>query len=112
MAVYFATKAFVLSLSEAIHEELKPHGITVSCLCPGATQSRFRDRAGTGATRLGQTSVVMGSMPVAEAGYEGFQRNRRVVITVKGNARTAWLTRFLPRTTLLKMVRDMQSPAT
>ncbi|MDR3513102.1 MAG: SDR family oxidoreductase [Caulobacteraceae bacterium] len=112
MAVYYASKAFVLSFSEALWEEARGTGVHVSCLCPGATQSRFRDRAGTGATRLGQTTVVMGSMPVAEAGYEGFQRNRRVVITGKGNARTAWLTRFLPRTTLLKMVRNMQSPAT
>ena len=48
MAVYFATKAFVLSLSEALHEELKPHGIRVSCLCPGPTRTEFGDVAGFG----------------------------------------------------------------
>jgi uncharacterized protein len=112
MAVYYASKAFVLSLSEALWEEARGTGVRVSCLCPGATQSKFRDRAGTGATRLGQTAAVMGSMPVAEAGYAGFQADRRVVITGKGNARTARLVRFLPRATILKMVRRMQSPAT
>jgi short-subunit dehydrogenase len=112
MAVYYASKAFVLSLSEALWEEARGTGVHVSCLCPGPTASRFRERAGTGATRLGQSSEVMGSMPVAEAGYEGFRKNRRVVITGKGNARTARLVPFLPRGTVLKMVRRMQSPAT
>ena len=46
MAVYFATKAYVLSLSEALHEELKLHGIKVSCLCPGPTATEFGDVAG------------------------------------------------------------------
>ena len=46
MAVYFATKAFVLSLSEALHEELKPHGIRVTCLCPGPTRTEFGEVAG------------------------------------------------------------------
>jgi hypothetical protein len=50
-------------------------------------------------------------MPVAEAGYAGFRDNQRVVITGKGNHRTARLVPFLPRATVLKMVRNMQSPA-
>jgi hypothetical protein len=53
----------------------------------------------------------MGSMPVAEAGYAGFRKNKRVVITGRGNARTVGLARFLPRTTVLGMVRNIQSPA-
>jgi len=112
MAVYYASKAFVLSFSEALWEEARGSGVHVTCLCPGATESKFRDRAGTGATRLGQTAVVMASMPVAEAGYHGFKTNKRVVITGKGNARMAWLAPLLPRTTVLKMVRTLQSPAT
>ena len=52
MAVYFATKAFVLSLTEALHEELKPHGIRVSCLCPGPTRTEFGDVAGFGGNGL------------------------------------------------------------
>jgi len=111
MAVYYASKAFVLSFSEALWEEARGTGVHVTCLCPGATKSKFRERAGTGATRFGQTAAVMDSMPVAEAGYAGFRNNQRVVITGKGNHRTATMVPFLPRTTVLKMVRNMQSPA-
>ncbi|HWX79547.1 MAG TPA: SDR family oxidoreductase [Steroidobacteraceae bacterium] len=111
MAVYYASKAFVLSFSEALWEEARGTGVHVSCLCPGATKSKFRERAGTGSTRLGQTAVVMESMPVAEAGYAGLRNNQRVVITGKGNHRTVWMVPFLPRTVVLKMVRNIQSPA-
>jgi|SRR5258708_5984342 len=111
MAVYYASKAFVLSFSEALWEEARDTGVHVSCLCPGATKSKFRERAGTGATRFGQTAVVMDSMPVAQAGYTGFRNNHRVVITGKGNHRTAKMVPFLPRTMVLKMVRNIQSPA-
>jgi short-subunit dehydrogenase len=111
MAVYYASKAFVLSFSEALWEEARGTGVHVSCLCPGATKSKFRERAGTGSTRLGQTAVVMESMPVAEAGYAGLRNNQRVVITGKGNHRTVRMVPFLPRTMVLKMVRNIQSPA-
>jgi len=111
MAVYYASKAFVLSFSEALWEEARSTGVHVSCLCPGATKSKFRERAGTGSTRLGQTAVVMDSMPVAEAGYAGFLKNQAVVITGKGNQRTVRMVPFLPRKVVLKMVRNMQSPA-
>src|ERR1700723_489566 len=80
MAVYYASKAFVLSFSEALAEEARDTGVHVSCLCPGATKSQFRARAGTGATRFGQTAAVMESMPVAQAGYKGFRENQRAVI--------------------------------
>jgi short-subunit dehydrogenase len=111
MAIYYATKAFVLSFSEALWEESRGTGVHVSCLCPGATTSKFRERAGTGATRFGQTAEVMASMPVAQAGYEGFLKNQRTVITGKGNRRTARMVPFLPRGVVLGMVRKMQSPA-
>ena len=111
MAIYYASKAFVLSFSEALWEEARDTGVHVSCLCPGATKSQFRARAGTGATRFGQTAAVMDSMPVAQAGYKGFRENQRVVITGKGNHRTARMVPFLPRAMVLKMVRNLQSPA-
>jgi uncharacterized protein len=111
MAIYYASKAFVLSFSEALWEEARDTGVHVSCLCPGATKSQFRARAGTGATRFGQTAAVMESMPVAEAGYKGFRENQRIVVTGKGNHRTARMVPFLPRTMVLKMVRNLQSPA-
>jgi uncharacterized protein len=110
MAVYYASKAFVLSFSEALWEEARGTGVHVSCLCPGPTKSKFRNRAGTDATRLGKTAAVMESMPVAEAGYAGFLRNQRIVITGKGNSRTVRMAPFLPRTMVLRMVRNIQSP--
>ena len=54
MAIYYASKAFVLSFSEALWEEARGTGVKVSCLCPGPTVSKFRERAGTGKTRLSQ----------------------------------------------------------
>jgi uncharacterized protein len=111
MAVYYASKAFVLSFSEALWEEARETGVKVSCLCPGPTVSKFRERAGTGATRLGQTLKVMGSMPVAQQGYDAFQKNQRVIVTGSGNAMMSRLVQLLPRTTMLKMVRRMQEPA-
>jgi hypothetical protein len=111
MAIYYASKAFVLSFSEALWEEARGTGVKVSCLCPGPTVSKFRERAGTGKTRLGQNFAVMPSMPVAQQGYDGFQKNQRVVITGARNAFMARLGAFVPRTTLLRMVRNMQEPA-
>ncbi len=109
MAIYYASKAFVLSFSEALWEEASGTGVHVSCLCPGPTQSKFRERAGTGKTRL-SNSKVMTSMEVAAQGYAGFRNNKRVVITGFSNAMTARLVPFLPRGRLLKIVRNIQSP--
>jgi short-subunit dehydrogenase len=110
MAVYYASKAFVLSFSEALWEEARDTGVHVSCLCPGPTVSKFRERAGTDKVRLTQGRKAMASMPVAKMGYDAFQQNRRVVITGMSNAMTAGLVRFLPKTTVLGIVRQMQSP--
>jgi short-subunit dehydrogenase len=111
MANYYASKAYVLSFSEALWEEARGTGVHVSCLCPGPTVSKFRERAGTGKTRLGKTAKVMGSAPVARAGYDAFKRNRRVVVTGAYNAFQAGLVKYLPRETLLRIVRNIQSPA-
>jgi uncharacterized protein len=110
MAVYYASKAFVLSFSEALWEEARGTGLKVSCLCPGPTVSRFRERAGTGKTRLAKASAVMPSMPVAEEGYRGWQANKRVVITGARNRVVAELVQVLPRSIVLRMVRYIQSP--
>ena len=69
MAIYYASKAFVLSFSEALWEEARGTGVHVSCLCPGPTVSKFRERAGTGKTRLAKPSTPMRSMEVAQQGY-------------------------------------------
>jgi uncharacterized protein len=111
MAIYYASKAFVLSFSEALWEEARGTGVKVSCLCPGPTVSKFRERAGTGKTRLGATSTPMASMPVAKMGYDAFQQNQRVKVTGARNVALAGAVKFLPRTAVLKLVRSLQSPA-
>src|SRR3954470_10791140 len=110
MAIYYASKAFVLSFSEALWEEARDTGVKVSCLCPGPTVSKFRERAGTGKTRLSRAGVPMSSMSVARMGYDAWQSNKRVAITGMRNRVTASLVPFLPRTTLLRIVRNLQSP--
>ncbi|MBI3437605.1 MAG: SDR family oxidoreductase [Proteobacteria bacterium] len=111
MANYYASKAYVLSFSEALWEEARGTGVHVSCLCPGPTESKFRERAGTGKTRLAKSSKVMASAPVARMGYEGWKRNKRVVVTGMNNKFIAGVGKYLPRETLLKIVRNVQSPA-
>lgn len=96
MAVYFATKAFVLSLSEALHEELKPHGIHVSCLCPGPTRTEFGEVAGFGGNRMFDR-IAMDSGPVVKAGLKGLDKNDAVVVPGLLNRIVATSTRFAPR---------------
>jgi len=111
MAVYYASKAFVLSFSEALWKEAEGTGVHVSCLCPGPTESNFRERAGTGKTKLTNLGTPMSSAAVARMGYRGFAKNRRVVVTGARNKMLASLAPFLPRKTLLGIVHNMQSPA-
>jgi len=110
MAIYYASKAFVLSFSEALWEEARDTGVNVSCLCPGPTVSKFRERAGTGKVRLSKAGTPMPSMSVARMGYEAWQANRRVIVTGTRNRVMASLVPFMPRTTLLRLVRNLQSP--
>jgi short-subunit dehydrogenase len=111
MAIYYASKAFVLSFSEALWEEARGTGVKVSCLCPGPTVSKFRERAGTGATRLGKTSRPMPTMTVAKMGYGAFQKNERVKVTGGRNVVMSSLVPYLPRAVVLRLVRSLQSPA-
>jgi short-subunit dehydrogenase len=96
MAVYFATKAYVLSFTEALHEELKPHGIKVSCLCPGPTRTEFGEVAGFRGNNLFER-VAMESPEVVRAGLKGLDRNRAVVVPGLPNKITAASSRFAPR---------------
>ena len=102
MAVYFATKAFVLSLSEALHEELKRHGIKVSCLCPGPTRTEFGDVAGFGGSALFDR-VAMNAGEVVDAGLKALDSNRAVVVTGWVNKVGAASTRFAPRSVVRKI---------
>jgi hypothetical protein len=111
MAVYYASKAFVLSFSEALWREAQGSGVHVSCLCPGPTATGFRERAGTGKTRLARVGKAVPSVSVARAGYRAFLNNRRVIVTGFRNALLAGLAPLLPRKTVLDMVYGIQSPA-
>jgi short-subunit dehydrogenase len=102
MAVYFATKAFVLSLSEALHEELKPHGVKVSCLCPGPTRTEFGEVAGFGGNGLFD-KVAMKAPEVVATGLKGLDRNKAVVVPGVLNKVTANSGRFAPRSVVRKI---------
>jgi len=102
MAVYFATKAFVLSLSEALHEELKPHGVHVTCLCPGPTRTEFGEVAGFGGNGLFD-HAAMESPEVVKAGLDGLDRNKAVVVPGFMNKVTASSGRFIPRSVVRKI---------
>jgi len=102
MAVYFATKAFVLSLSEALHEELKPHGVRVTCLCPGPTRTEFGEVAGFGGNGMFDR-VAMNAREVVEAGLNGFDKNHAVVVPGWINKTVAASTRFAPRPVVRKI---------
>jgi short-subunit dehydrogenase len=97
MAVYCATKAFVLSFSEAIGEELAADGVTVTALCPGATASGFQDKAAAGDSALFKGRRLPTSDEVAKYGFEAFQRGKRVAIHGVMNRLMAESVRFLPR---------------
>jgi short-subunit dehydrogenase len=107
MAVYFATKAYVLSFTEALHEELKPHGVKVSALCPGPTRTEFGEVAGI--KTLGQFDrLAMESEPVVRAGLEGLEANRAVVIPGATNKIGAWSTRFAPRSVVRRIAGSLK----
>ena len=96
MAIYFASKAYVLSFTEALHEEVKAHGIKVSALCPGPTRTEFGEVAGFGKNNaFDRFAADAGS--VVRAGLKGLDRNRAVVVPGLLNKVGAASTRFFPR---------------
>ncbi|HEX4762522.1 MAG TPA: SDR family oxidoreductase [Sphingomicrobium sp.] len=107
MAVYFATKAFVLSLSEALHEELKQHGVNVTCLCPGPTRTEFGEVAGFGGNAL-YDRVVMQAPGVVKAGLDGLEKNHAVVVPGVVNKVVAASTRFVPRPMIRKIAGSIK----
>ena len=111
MSIYYATKAFVLSFTEALWEEARGTGVHVSALCPGPTVSSFHGRAGTDKTRLFGAAKPMASMPVAQMGYNAFRTNKRVVVAGAMNKALVAATRVSPRGLLLRTVRHLQGPA-
>lgn len=108
MAVYYATKAYVLSFSEALHEELAGTGVTVTCLCPGPTKTEFADVSGMGATALFRGPNVMDVGRVADEGCLGMMKGKRLVVPGMMNRLLIGAGRFVPRGVLLGLVKRFQ----
>jgi uncharacterized protein len=107
MAVYYASKAYVLSFSEALRGELAPHGVRVTALCPGPVPSEFQARAGF---EPGLDSFILNVSPadVAKAGYRGLMANKRAVLPGLGIKIVPFLLRLFPRGFILAAVGRLQ----
>ncbi|MCF6172059.1 MAG: SDR family oxidoreductase [Bacteroidales bacterium] len=107
MAVYFATKAFVLHFSEAIGNEVGDKGITVTALCPGATESGFPAAAGMGTDNFIDKKKIPTSKEVAAYGYKAMMKGKAVAIHGLMNALMVNSIRLTPRSLTVKVVRKM-----
>lgn len=110
MAVYYASKAYVLSFSEALAEEVRGSGVRVTALCPGPTSTGFENRAGAGKSRLFRYGTA-DATEVAQAGYEGLMAGKTVVVPGLNNRITTFLPRVAPRRLTAKIVKRVQAPS-
>ena len=101
MAVYHATKAYVLSFSEALHHELAPRGVRVTALCPGPVATEFQSRAGIPESYFPRF-LARTAERVAREGYDGLMRGKRVIVPGTENKVATFLPRLLPRAWVLK----------
>jgi short-subunit dehydrogenase len=97
MGVYYASKAYVISFSEAIANELKGSGVTVTCLCPGPTDTGFQGRAGVANSRLFKQLGPMDAKTVARDGYRALMKGKTLVISGFKNRLLAESVRIAPR---------------
>ena len=111
MAVYYASKAYVLSFTEALHQELSGRGIKVTALCPGPVPTEFQARAGL--PRDDRLSLLtLSAQRVAHIGYDGLMRGKRVVIAGLGNRIAMFLLQFAPKPLVLSILdRGLQRAA-
>lgn len=111
-AVYCATKAYVLSFSEAISEELKGTGVTVTTLCPGATSTEFASRARIEDLRLFRFKCgVMSARRVAKIGYQALMKGKRSVVAGMANKLTVLLLKWMPRRVMTTTAGYLMSKA-
>jgi short-subunit dehydrogenase len=110
MAVYYATKAYVISFTEAIANEVRNSGVTATCFCPGATHTGFAKRAGNDKSRLFKQLGAMSVEKVALDGYRAVMEGRGLVISGAHNWLLAQSTRFAPRNLLTAISRWISEP--
>ncbi len=111
MAVYYASKAYVLHFTEAIAEETAGTGVTITALCPGPTTTGFQERAALDRTKLfrpGSSLITADVRAVAEAGYRGMMSGKRIVIPGYKNQLLAFSNRLVPRWLSARIVRGIQ----
>jgi len=108
MAVYYATKAYVLSFSEALDNEVRPFGVTVTALCPGPTATGFIKAAGAESTRLFSGKKLPLPAEVAAYGYRSLMQGKRVAIHGWNNWFLAEAVRFIPRSLATSIARSVQ----
>jgi short-subunit dehydrogenase len=105
-AVYYATKAYVRFLSEALSEELSGTGVTATCLCPGPTETGFGEVSSMQHTLLFRHAMRV--EPVARAGYRAMRRGRTTIVTGAGNKLLALSSKFMPGAVVRKVVKAIQ----
>ncbi len=108
MAVYYASKAYVVSFTEALANELQDSGVKVSALCPGPTETEFSQVAGLEGTNLFKKMHVMESFAVAKAGFDGLMEGKILVIPGLMNKLTVQSNRISPRKWVTRVVRGVQ----
>lgn len=111
MAVYYATKAYVLSFSEAVNNEVSDKGVTITTLCPGATESGFQAAAAMEESNLVKGKKLPSAKEVAEYGYVSMMRGKSIAIHGTINWLLANSVRLIPRSIVVKTTRKMQDKA-
>jgi short-subunit dehydrogenase len=106
--VYYASKAYVLSFTEALAEELRGTGVKVSCLCPGPVKTGFQKRAYLEGTAMANSPLLVDVREVARIGYEGLTQGKRIVIPGWKNRVGVAMLRVSPRQMVTKVVRKIQ----
>ena len=109
MAVYYATKGYVLSFSEALADEVRGSGVAVTAVCPGPTPTGFQSRAHLEGARMLDLTPSLSAERVAALSLRGFRRNRRVVVPGFSNQLIAGSARLTPKPVLLAMTRWLQA---
>ena len=109
MATYYASKAYVLSFSQALSEELRGTGITVTCLCPGPIRTNFVNEAKMHQSKLFK-SLLMDAPAVAKTGYEAMMEGKMLSIPGWQNKLTVFGSRLIPRVLLPRIIKYAQAP--